>query len=175
MGQLHKTASSTSSVRLTTTASSSAPSLTKKIFVRTTGLLAIVSVVGISSAAEPDGKGQTSSSKDAHKATSIHLDSKSGETTENASGNVGSGDAFNSSRSSYNVTVNDQPIAVPENGTNEEVITTPDSTTTVTVHNSTSSQGSSFSANSTTTSTNTQGAGINQHTVIEQDHGSPYP
>ncbi len=181
--------SSTSTALPASSVGSSAPSLipnkshfVKKLLLRTTGLLAIVSVVGISSAADTGENKPPPPSKNAQKTTSINLNAGSeqapndlndiNKTPDNHT--VVGGSTSNSSHSSFNVTVNDHPVAVPENGTNQQVITSPDGgTTTITVNNSTSGQGTNFNSSSTTTNTNTFNNSIHQNTVIEHNFGSP--
>ncbi len=149
MGLPTTTASSISSARQNTTAGPVAPSLatkikptksrfTKKLLLRATGLVALLSVLGISSAADQSNKNQASPNQESRKATTINLDNKSGETSQNTSNPAGDsvnkstnnqsivGGTTNKSNSSFNVKVNDQPIAVPENGSTEQVVTTPD-------------------------------------------------
>ena len=202
MGPLSKTTTKPiSSTLLNHTDSSSAPSLThaytsahkkshfaKKLALRVTGLLAIVSVLGISSAAMPTGSDLSSSkpSKDDQKTTDINLTGGadqtpkssgvvSGSTVSNTS--TTSGSAGDNSSSSYKttVTVNGQPVAVPYNGNAQQVITTPDGsgTTTININHSTSNQGSNFSSNTTTTNSNALSNNVSQSTQIEQSYGSP--
>lgn len=183
--------SSKTTARPTTSVDSGGPSLTsnrsrlvKKLLLRTTGLLAIVSLIGISTAAEQTDNKPAASKNDTQKTTSINLSNGSNEaaqdpnssTADHTASNttVVSGKASNTSGTSYNLIVNNQPVDVPTNGSNQQTITSPDGgTTTVTVNNSTSGQGSNFSSTRTTTNVSTRQSSINQDTVIEHDFGSP--
>lgn len=187
--------SSTATTRPASSVGSSAPSLTtnrsrlvKKLLLRTTGFLAIVSLIGITTAAEPTDKPQASSKNNTQKATSINLSADASEVPQKPNTNnsdaehttsnttVVNGKASNTSGTSYSVTVNNQPVDVPVNGTNQQTITTPDGgTTTVTVNNSTSGQGSNFSSTSTTTNANsqTQTSNFNQSSLTQRSYGNP--
>lgn len=190
---------STSTAQPTNIAGPSAPSLAqnhnnksrfgKKLLLRVTGLLAILSLIGISSAADSGDNHVQPTNNDSQKTSSINLDSSPGQATSNSGTNANdgntppantgnpakSGNSTNNSNNSYSVTVNDQPISVPDNGTSQQTIVSPDggSTTNVTVTNSSSSQGSNFSTHSTTTTSNVQSNGVNQTTISNSNRRSP--
>lgn len=163
--------------------------LTRKLVIRIVGLLALISIVGIGTAAQrPDTN--SSSNKRAQKTTATINLGKS--TTDNFAAETAvpakvdnsvsstsnthvstSGNASNAASGSYQVSVNGQSIDVPQNGTSKQVITSPGGTTTVTVTNSKSGDGTTHSSSSTMMHTRTTNSGASLNTSVEQNYESP--
>ena len=161
-----------------------------RLALRGIGVLAIASVVGAGAAADHvSNVGQPSPQSTESKHTSIQLDqsavtpSASSQSTANSGASpdthttgssiTTSGTASNDGITSFDVTVNGQPVAVPNNGSSTQVITTPDSTTTVDVNSNVSANGSNFSTNSTTTHANSFSTTVDQTANTERTYGSP--
>lgn len=171
---------STATVRHLMLGSPSTPSLSKKLLIRVGGLVAIVSVVGASSAAQTSNVSQAQPSPEPSKSSSIDITHATNNSPASAAANVDSNTTSISSsvkanssqkaNSSVQATVNGQSIDIPTNGNSQQTITTPDGTTSVTVSNQTSSQGSNNGYNSTHTSINSSTYSNDSNVTMEQQN-----
>lgn len=180
-------------MRPATQRSATAPSLfherhlARKLIIRSMGLVAIASVVGAATAADNSvQQAQTTAPTSAGNSTTIDLSandaqadtapSNQGSTVSNQTTSKSSSTSTtsgNNSDVSYDITVNGQPIDVPQNGSTSQVITTPDATTTINVTANTSHNGSSFSSTSSTNTSSGFTSDFTHSTVIDQKSGGP--
>lgn len=143
--------------------------LRRRLIVRVLGAAFIISLIALAASQSVTSSPDTSKSDSKPSQANVQFDVVHESTTSsNSSVNDSQRPTVNhtttlqtqstssSSGSSMSVTVNGQPVEVPQNGSTPQTITTPGGSTSVDIHNDTSGNGTTFNSSfSSTTQSNT--------------------
>jgi cytoskeletal protein RodZ len=146
----------------------------RKLIVRILGASVVIALIALAASQQATSTPNTASHKsskqvqlnvvhDSTKANSSSEGSASSPDVTNTTDSSG-GSASNTSNSSIDVTVNGQPIDVPENGSSHQTVTTDGSSTSVDISHSSDDSGTSFSSNFHTTHLNNSSANTSVNT-----------
>lgn len=155
----------------------------KRLVVRTIGVTVVVALIALAASQQATSSPTNSAPKTNH--NQIQLDvvndtakshSVSDLNTNNddvlSTTNITNESATNNASSSVNITVNGQSIAVPENGSTQQTITTPAGDASVNISHNSNDNGTSFSSSFSSVSQSGFSSTSNFQSNIDQSFGS---